>query len=162
MNQIQIISKKCSYSNQLTHAAIYNPSSTVSACWFYRTSSNRDVLIEFLEYIQLYIELFGWLEFEYACYISMNSSFLHVIFLFRIIYEYCCKGRDLLIWYKSQETQNKNEISGIDELTTIINDFITKHIKEEVLKVKLHKENYFNRKKLIEIVSFLFWFLFNI
>lgn len=72
----------------------------------------------------------------------------------RTIYEFCCKGRDLNIWYEIQQTPNDNEISGIDELAAIITDYIIKHIKEEVLKVKLRKESFFKQKT--NLIRFIF------
>lgn len=122
-NQIRMNSKKkrCSHSNELPHNAFYKR--TVCALWFCST--------------------------VISCYNSINSTFSHVFHSVRIVYEFCCKGRDLNIWFEAQQTPNDTEINSIDELATIINDYIINHIKKEVLKVKLRKKLFYNRKKRI-------------
>lgn len=82
-----------------------------------------------------------------SCYNSINSTFSHVFHSVRIVYEFCCKGRDLNIWFEAQQTPNDTEINSIDELATIINDYIINHIKKEVLKVKLRKKTFFLTEK---------------
>lgn len=56
-----------------------------------------------------------------------------------MIYEHCIKGRDFIVWVVD-ETQKKNtQINGSDEICSLINEFLSKHIKEDVLKVNISK-----------------------
>lgn len=55
----------------------------------------------------------------------------------RLVYEYCVKGQDLHIWYGLYQTENETSsgISRTEEMSMIINDFLSKHIKEHVSEV---------------------------
>lgn len=58
----------------------------------------------------------------------------------RIVYSFCTEGKDLGVWYDNKNQKTANEMSGSEQLCLLINEFLNKHLREEVTKVK-NKQN---------------------
>lgn len=85
-----------------------------------------------------------------------KSNLVSICFFYiRIVYSFCTGGKDLGVWYDNKSKKTNDEMSGADQLCILINDYLNKHLSEEVTKVtkKIHS-------KFVEIVNVFLCFFF--
>lgn len=75
--------------------------------------------------------------------------------IIRIIYDYCVNGRDHTIWCGENFTENSKRLTGAEELCILVDEFLNKHIKEEVLQVRASNVL---KKRIMNLIRIIFEF----